>query len=196
VLAIGTSTGGPMALECVLKAIPASLPVPVVIVQHMPPLFTDFLAKRLSTECPLRVAEAKHGDVLEPGTALIAAGNFHMVVVRSPRPSVALNQDAPECSCRPSVDVLFRSVAAVYGARVLSVVMTGMGQDGLVGCTAIAKAGGQVIVQDETSSVVWGMPGAVARAGLAEVMLPVDGLAREIMSRIERSRRRPGIATH
>jgi two-component system chemotaxis response regulator CheB len=192
-LAIGVSTGGPNALAVLLPALPADLPVPVLIVQHMPPMFTRLLADRLDTQCRLRVREAAHGDPLEPGVISIAPGNFHMAVQRlgsasASTPTIAINQGPPEHSCRPAVDVLFRSAAQVYGAHVLAVILTGMGQDGLRGCEDIAARGGRIFVQDEASSVVWGMPGFVARAGLAQKVLPLDVMATEIVRAIDQSR--------
>jgi two-component system, chemotaxis family, protein-glutamate methylesterase/glutaminase len=185
VLAIGASTGGPNALAEVFAHIPADFPVPIVIVQHMPPMFTRLLAERLSAEHRVPVAEATSGAVLQAGHALIAPGNFHMIVVREGmRVRTLLHQDPPENSCRPSVDVLFRSVAASFGAGTLAVVLTGMGQDGLHGSESIREAGGQILAQDEHSSVVWGMPGAVARAGLADRVLPLSLVGSEIVARV------------
>jgi two-component system chemotaxis response regulator CheB len=187
VVAIGVSTGGPTALAEVLPRIAADFPVPIVIVQHMPPLFTKLLADRLDKRCSLRVEEGRPGAVLLPGTIWIAPGDWHMTVERASG-SVVLrtHQGAQENSCRPAVDVLFRSVASVYGPRVLAVVLTGMGQDGLRGCEHVREAGGQVIVQDQATSVVWGMPGYVAEAGLAHRVLPLDGIAAEIARRAVR----------
>jgi two-component system chemotaxis response regulator CheB len=185
VVAIGTSTGGPNALAEVIPRLPAHFPVPVVIVQHMPPTFTRFLAERLCATSSLVVQEAVSGALIEPGHAWIAPGDFHMNLRRVDS-SVALGvfQAQAENSCRPSVDVLFRSAAEVFGPNVLAVVMTGMGQDGLRGCELIKEAQGQVIVQDEASSVVWGMPGYVAKAGLADSILPVTEIADEIVRRV------------
>jgi len=184
VLAIGASTGGPNALAEVFSRLPADFPVPIVVVQHMPPLFTRLLAERLSAECPIRVREGSSQDVLQPGHAYIAPGNHHMLVVRDGlQVRILVNQDPPENSCRPAADVLFRSVAQVFGSGALAVVLTGMGQDGLRGCEAVRAAGGQVIVQDEATSVVWGMPAFVARAGLAERVLPLSLIAPEIVRR-------------
>ncbi|MCX5660791.1 MAG: chemotaxis response regulator protein-glutamate methylesterase [Planctomycetota bacterium] len=189
VVAIGISTGGPNALSTMLPLLPASLPVPVVIVQHMPPIFTKLLADRLDAQCEIDVKEGAAGMELRPGMALIAAGGTHMVVQRQGLRVVAQTTlDAPENSCRPAVDVLFRSVAAAYKSRVLAVVMTGMGNDGLVGCRLMRQAGAQVIVQDEKSSVVWGMPGFVAREGLAHRILPLGEIAQEIVRRVELNR--------
>jgi len=182
VLAIGVSTGGPNALAAFLPELPASLPVPVVIVQHMPPTFTKLLADRLASRCQLAVHEAAGGETLAPGTVWIAPGDHHMTAVRrGGAVQLVLNQDPPENSCRPAVDVLFRSVAEVYRAQVLALVLTGMGQDGLIGCEWVKERHGRVFVQDEKSSVVWGMPGFVARAGLADRILPLDQLGGEVI---------------
>jgi two-component system chemotaxis response regulator CheB len=190
IVAIGTSTGGPNALAEVIPHIPADFPVPIVIVQHMPPTFTRFLAERLTAASPLVVREGVSGTRLEPGQAWIAPGDFHMNIRREEGANrLAIFQAPPENSCRPSVDVLFRSVAEIYRENALTVVMTGMGQDGLRGCEHVKVAHGQVIVQDETSSVVWGMPGFVAKAGLADCILPLPEIADEIVRRVNRGRR-------
>ena len=189
VLAIGTSTGGPNALAVVLPTLPADFPVPIVIVQHMPPIFTRLLAERLADHSQIRVREAEAGQVIEPGTAWIAPGDHHMVLKRQGTAvRTALNQDPPENSCRPSVDVLFLSVAEVYGSHVLGVVMTGMGADGVRGSQRIREAGSEVIVQDEASSVVWGMPGLVAAAGQADGIYALDLLGPEVTRRVKQSR--------
>jgi two-component system chemotaxis response regulator CheB len=188
-LAIGVSTGGPNALAAMLPGLRAELPVPVLIVQHMPAMFTKLLAERLDSQCKLRVCEAKDGDQLHPGVIYIAPGDFHMAVQRrGVTPTIVLNQDPPENSCRPAVDVLFRSVAQLYGPHVLGVILTGMGQDGLRGCEDLVERGARVFVQDEASSIVWGMPGFVARAGLAQKVLPLDTMALEIVRAIDQSR--------
>jgi two-component system chemotaxis response regulator CheB len=185
VVAIGASTGGPNALTEVFARLPADFPVPIVIVQHMPPMFTRLLAERLAAKFPLRVHEGAAGSVLQPGHAWIAPGDHHMIVVREgTQVRLLLNQDPPENSCRPAVDVLLRSVAKTFGAHSLAAILTGMGQDGLRGCEAIREAGGQVLAQDEATSVVWGMPGYVARAGLAHRVLPLSLLAEEIVRRV------------
>ncbi len=190
IVAIGTSTGGPNALAEVIPHIPADFPVPIVIVQHMPPTFTRFLAERLTAASPLLVREGVSGTRLEPGQAWIAPGDFHMNVRREEGAiRLAIFQAQPENSCRPSVDVLFRSVAEIYRDNALAVVMTGMGQDGLRGCEHVKVAHGQVIVQDEATSVVWGMPGFVAKAGLADCILPLPEIADEIVRRVNRGRR-------
>ncbi len=189
VVALATSTGGPNALGEVFAALPDDLPVPIVLVQHMPPTFTQLLAERLSTRGPVAVAEGREGEPLRPGRAWIAPGDHHMIVARDGEAvRLAVHQDPPENSCRPAADVLFRSVARAYGPHALAVVMTGMGQDGLRGCEAIKEAGGQVLAQDEASSVVWGMPGFVARAGLADRVLPLGQLAAEIVRRVRAGR--------
>lgn len=185
VVAIGTSTGGPNALATVIPDLPADFPVPILIVQHMPPFFTAALADRLSSKSAIKVREAAQGDQLKPGRAWIAPGDHHMVIRKSEGSIVIeLNQGPRENSCRPSVDVLLRSVAAAYGSSTLAVVMTGMGQDGLLGCEMVHKSGGTIYAQDEATSVVWGMPGFVARAGLAERVLPIDCLGAAITSRV------------
>jgi two-component system chemotaxis response regulator CheB len=185
IVAIGVSTGGPNALAAIIPAIPGTMPVPIVLVQHMPPLFTKFLAERLNAQSELDVREACGGEELLPGTVYIAPGDYHLVVERrGVRIVTALTQAPPENWCRPSVDVLFRSVAQTYRSTVLAVVLTGMGHDGLRGCEDIARAGGSVFVQDEATSVVWGMPGFVARAGLAERVLPLADVASEMMRRV------------
>jgi two-component system chemotaxis response regulator CheB len=185
ILAIGVSTGGPKALATLLAQLPADFLVPVVIVQHMPPLFTKALAERLTSQSRIRVDEGIQGGMLERGRAWVAPGNFHMIVEKSGATvRIGTHQGPPENSCRPAVDVLFRSVAETYGSHALAVVLTGMGQDGLRGCEAIREAGGQVLVQDEASSVVWGMPGFVAKAGLAEEVLPLDQLGTAIVRRV------------
>ena len=181
-VAIGVSTGGPDALARVVPCLPAGLRVPVVIAQHMPPIFTTLLAARLSTKCGLPVRECVSGEPLLPGCAILAPGDFHMVVNQEGGVvRLRTHQGPKENFCRPSVDVLFRSVAAVYGPRVLGVVLTGMGRDGLQGCEALNKLGARIYVQDEASSVVWGMPGFVARAGLADKILPLDQIGAEIV---------------
>lgn len=189
VVAIGISTGGPIALMDLIPRFPAGFPVPILVVQHMPPLFTKLMAERLAAKARISVAEAGPSITLSPGQAWIAPGDFHMAVERAGE-SIRLvtHRNPPENSCRPAVDVLFRSVAQTYGPHALAVVMTGMGRDGFRGCEEIQRAGGQVIVQDEPSSVVWGMPGLVARAGIAEQVLPLGELGTEIIERVFRHR--------
>ncbi len=192
VVAIGASTGGPGALTELLPQLPASFPAPIVIVQHMPPMFTRLLADRLDTLCRLRVQEGREGQTLQPGQVWIAPGDHHMTVARNGAEwLLGIQQGARENSCRPAVDVLFRSAARAYGANVLAVVLTGMGADGTRGCAAVREAGGAVIVQDEASSVVWGMPGSVVNASLADGIYPLGGIARQLVRRV--SLRRPAV---
>jgi two-component system chemotaxis response regulator CheB len=185
IVAIGCSTGGPNALIEILPKLPADFPLPIVITQHMPPMFTKFLADRLSVMSKLSVREAEEGSVITPGVAWIAPGDHHLVLKNVGGRIVAtLTQGPPENSCRPAVDVMLRSVVACYGSRVLSVILTGMGQDGLRGSEAVHDAGGSVFAQDEASSVVWGMPGFVARAGIASQVVPLDRIAQAIIDRV------------
>jgi two-component system chemotaxis response regulator CheB len=185
IVAIGASTGGPNALVELLTQLPEDFAVPIVIVQHMLATFTRHFAQRLAAQCRIKIVEATAGDALAPGHVYIARGDYHLLTERRMgRVILAMNQDPQENFCRPAVDVLFRSVAASHGARALAVVLTGMGHDGLVGCGAIRDAGGDVIVQDEQSSVVWGMPGFIARAGLASQVLALDQLAGELRRRV------------
>jgi two-component system chemotaxis response regulator CheB len=182
ILAIGVSTGGPDALARLLPTFPANFPIPVVIAQHMPAIFTSLLAARLSAKSTLPVRECVSGQPLTPGSAVIAPGDFHMVVHQEDGIiRLRTHQGPKENFCRPSVDVLFRSVASVYGGRVLAVVLTGMGQDGLRGCEVLRNLGSRIYVQDEASSVVWGMPGFVAKSGLADKILPLDQMGAEIV---------------
>lgn len=185
VLAIGVSTGGPAALEVLLPQLPACFPLPVLIVQHMPEVFTGLLAERLGRHCALHVCEGVEGMPVLPGSIIIARGNWHMETVAAVRPgapvTLRLTQDPLENHCRPAVDKLFRSVARDYGSGVLAVVLTGMGYDGLAGSREIVKRGGSVIAQDQATSTVWGMPGAVAQVGLAYKVLPLARIATEIL---------------
>lgn len=185
IVAIGCSTGGPNALIEIIPKLPADFPLPIVITQHMPPMFTKFLADRLSAMSKISVREATEGAVIAPGTAWIAPGDYHMVLKTvGGRIIATLTQGPPENSCRPAVDVMMRSVVECYGPRVLSVILTGMGQDGLRGSEAVHDAGGSVFAQDEATSVVWGMPGFVARAGIASQVLPLDRVAQAIIDRV------------
>ncbi|HEX3005188.1 MAG TPA: chemotaxis response regulator protein-glutamate methylesterase [Angustibacter sp.] len=188
VLVIGCSTGGPDALARLLSGLPADLPVPVAVVQHMPPVFTKQFAMRLDRTLPFHVVEATAGQVLEPGSVYVAPGDHHLALTSSGgRVVTVVNQEPPENFCRPAVDVLFRSAARVYGRDVLAVVLTGMGTDGRRGSQDVVTAGGSVVVQDEATSVVWGMPGAVAQAGTAEEVLPLAELAPAITRRLARA---------
>jgi two-component system, chemotaxis family, protein-glutamate methylesterase/glutaminase len=177
-LVIGVSTGGPAALEKLLPALPADFPLPILIAQHMPQLFTALLAERLNSLCALEVREAVPGVRPDPGSVWIARGDWHMEI--TPDFHLRLRQAAPRELCRPSVDLLFHSAVAAWRGNLLAVLLTGMGSDGLAGCRAVRDAGGLVFVQDRATSAVWGMPGVVAEAGLAHMVLPLDAMAREI----------------
>lgn len=176
-LAIGSSTGGPQALLTLVKSLPDPLKVPVFITQHMPPTFTEILAEHIGRTVRFPAAEAKDGMIVEPGRIYVAPGNFHMGVVGTgpAQPAtIRLSQDAPENFCRPAVDYMVRSLVGVYGGRLLTVILTGMGQDGLAACKQAVDQGGTVIAQDEATSVVWGMPGMVATAGICSAVLALD----------------------
>jgi len=190
VLAIGASTGGPRALEKLISSLPADLPAAVLVVQHMPPGFTASLSKRLDAKSALRVKEAQEGDRVEEGTVLIAPGNYHMEIVRNKVNS--LEEEAVHLSCgpkelgsRPSVNVLFRSIAPLYGSRVICLVLTGMNCDGADGAEEIKKMGGKVIAEARSSCVVYGMPGEIVKRNLADLVLPLDKMAEEIIRIIE-----------
>ncbi len=175
-IAIGSSTGGPQALFNVIKTL-GTLPQPVIITQHMPPNFTTILAEHISRQCNVTCVEARDGMELEGGVYYIAPGDYHMLPVkRIGRTVLTLNQDPHENFCRPAVDPMLRAASAIYGNKLLTVILTGMGQDGWKGSEAAVAAGGAVIAQDEASSVVWGMPAAVARAGLCSAVLPLNDI--------------------
>ncbi|MEV4636010.1 chemotaxis-specific protein-glutamate methyltransferase CheB [Actinoplanes sp. NPDC049548] len=186
IVAIGSSTGGPDALTKVLQALPTDLPVPIVVTQHMPPVFTRMFAERLDRSTPLRVVEAGEGMELAPGTVYIAPGDKHLVLQRRNTATLTqLSGAPPENSCRPAVDVMFRSVASLFGAAAYAAVLTGMGYDGRGGAKVLRDAGAEVLAQDEASSVVWGMPGAVVGAGLADEVLPLDKIASVLVQRVQ-----------
>ena len=181
-IAIGVSTGGPDALAKLLKGITKVLPVPILITQHMPPIFTQRLASRLDSQTIHSVSEAANDEPVLPGQVLIAPGDYHMTVKKSGKlVRVSLNQDEPENSCRPAVDPLFRSVAKCYGPNSLGIVLTGMGMDGMRGAAVLKSTGGRVIVQDQSSSVVWGMPGRVVQAGDADAILSLVDISNELI---------------
>ena len=185
VVVIGVSTGGPNALAAIMPMFPKQFPLPILMVQHMPPLFTRLLAERLNTRSELRVEEAAEGSIVEAGKVLIAAGDYHLKVRRAGDKILAvLDQATPENSCRPAVDVMFRSVAELYGGSAIAVVLTGMGQDGLRGVEILRSLGAYIIAQDEPSSVVWGMPGAVATAGLADAVVDLNSVVPAILKQI------------
>jgi two-component system, chemotaxis family, protein-glutamate methylesterase/glutaminase len=184
VVALAASTGGPNALQEVLTHLPASFPVPIVVVQHMPQTFTRFLAERLNQQSALSVVEAADAQPLQPGTVYIARGDYHLRVKRLGAHIVtALDQEPPVNSHRPAADVLLQSVAELYGGHALVVIMTGTGEDALHGCEAIVRAGGHVLVQDEATSIAWDMAGRVQRAGLAELALPLADVGPELRRR-------------
>ncbi len=175
VIAIGISTGGPISLSQLFAQIPKGLKQSILIVQHMPPIFTKKLAEQLTRAGSIPVKEAIHGDPVEPGHAYVAPGNYHMEVVKkNGRVCIETNQKPQENFCRPAVDVLFRSVADVYKNRAVGVVMTGMGKDGLNGAEFMKMRGAPIVAQDEASSVVWGMPKFIVENNLADVVAPLD----------------------
>ena len=181
VLVVGASTGGPQALTAFLTALPDSFDLPTVIVQHMPPMFTATLAAHLSKDCGRPGQEASQGQRLDPGSIYVAPGDWHVELSRSGSDLYShLHQGRPEHFCRPSVNPLFRSAAEHCGSATLAVMLTGMGSDGLEGTQEIRRAGGYVIAQDEASSVVWGMPGAIVREELANEVLPVNAIGRAV----------------
>lgn len=189
---LGVSTGGPEALCKVISGIPRELPVPMVMVQHMPPIFTRLLAERLASKSAIPVKEAQGGEKLEPGIIWLAPGAKHLVIASTVN-GMFLRTDEispPRNYCRPSVDVLFESAVRLAGAGTLAVVLTGMGSDGLEACAEIRKQGGQIVVQDQATSVVWGMPGAVALAGLADAVKPIQEVAQELVMRVMKLRAR------
>ena len=185
ILAVGSSTGGPQALFQLFKDIRPDINMPVMVTQHMPATFTAILAEHIAKSTGWPCTEAADGVPLEAGHIYIAPGNFHMTVERSGAGMVIrTNQDPPENFCRPSVDPMLRSIAAEFGGAVLTVILTGMGHDGRDGAKVVAEAGGTVLAQDEASSVVWGMPGAVATAGLCEAVLPLNDLGPHVMNKL------------
>jgi len=181
IVGIGVSTGGPNALSLLFSGLKVCFPVPILLVQHMPPMFTRSLAQRLDQLSEIHVLEAEDEMVVKAGYAYIAPGNYHMGLKRADSQlKISLNQKAHENSCRPAVDVTFRDIAEYYGPSSLGVIMTGMGKDGLRGCEYIHEVGGQILAQDEETSTIWGMPGFVVKAGLAAKVLPLDNIAAEI----------------
>ena len=182
VVVIGVSTGGPTALGAILPDLPADFPLPILVVQHMPALFTRLLAERLHSTCRLPVEEASQGQSVEAGKILIAPGDYHLKVAsKGGAVRVCLDQAPPQNSCRPAVDALFASIGEIYGGAAIAVILTGMGNDGMRGAEILRAQGASVIAQDEASSVVWGMPGAVVNAGLADHVLPLDQVVPQIL---------------
>ena len=190
-IAVASSTGGPQALATLVGRLPRSLPVPVLITQHMPPGFTAMLAQHLDGLGGPRCSEAVEGEVLRAGHVYVAPGDRHMIPRARPGGiAISLSSEPPENFCRPAADPMLRALAMIYGRDLLAVVLTGMGQDGLRGCEAVTAAGGEVLAQDEASSVVWGMPGAVAKAGLARILAPPEILAGHILTTLDPARAR------
>lgn len=183
ILAIGTSTGGPKALQEVIPRLPGNLPVGVLVVQHMPPGFTRTLAQRLDAVSPLQVKEAEQGEPVRPGTVYLAPGDYHLRV--NPRGEVQLGQDPPIASLRPSVDAMFESVAQVYGAGVVAAVLTGMGSDGTRGAGLVKRAGGWILAEDQSTCVVYGMPRSVIEEGYADRVVPLGEVADELARAVQ-----------
>jgi two-component system chemotaxis response regulator CheB len=180
-IVIGVSTGGPTALAEIIPRLPKEMLQPVLIVQHMPAVFTRVLAQRLNASSPLEVREAVHQDQLKAGHVYVAPGDHHMRVAGSPRAAwLALDQSPAENGCRPAADPLFQSAAQIFGSSVLALVLTGLGHDGTKGAALVRRAGGEVWVQDEASSTVWGMPGSIVQAGHATRVLPLSSIARAL----------------
>jgi two-component system, chemotaxis family, protein-glutamate methylesterase/glutaminase len=186
IIGIGVSTGGPDALTHVISRLPADFPLPIVVTQHMPPVFTALFAQRLNAKSKVEVVEAQNGETLRPGKVLIAPGDFHMrVVTKANGPVAVLDQGPQENYCRPAVDPMFRSLSEVFGNRALAVIMTGMGGDGTKGADVMIRAGANLLVQDEATSVVWGMPGTAVTAGLPCEVLPLERIAEALVSRAQ-----------
>jgi two-component system chemotaxis response regulator CheB len=187
---IGVSTGGPVALAQLLPAIPRDIGVPILIVQHMPPMFTKSLADNLSAKCAVRVREAVHGEFPDPNTVYIAPGGRQMRLGTGAenRPVIELTDDPPENNCRPAVDYLFRSAAIHFPGRSMAVILTGMGSDGALGLRLLKRSGCFVIAQDEASCVVYGMPKAAVDAGMADVILPLESIANRIAAVVREGR--------
>ena len=184
---IASSTGGPNALPVFFEALPKNFPLPIFVVQHMPPLFPKFLAERINRVSALPCHEARHHQHPQPGNIYIAPGDYHMSVVKAEgNLSIELSQGPPENSCRPAADVLFRGIANTFKGKVLGLVFTGMGHDGLQGCEILSDLGAYICVQDEASSVVWGMPGSVAKAGYADKILPLEQMAPATISLLKK----------
>ncbi len=188
VLAVGSSTGGPEALMAFFKALDKDIGIPIVLTQHMPPRFTTMLAEHITQKTGFKCTEAADGMALVKNEILLAPGDYHMEVAGTDSNAhVKLNQNPPENFCRPAVDPMLRSLVPIYGDRILSLILTGMGSDGLKGGQVVVEAGGEMIAQDEDSSVVWGMPGAVATGGLCTAVMPLNELGGYIASRIKKA---------
>jgi two-component system chemotaxis response regulator CheB len=189
-LAIGSSTGGPQALFTLIQGLGCSVNVPVILTQHMPATFTPILAEHITRLGALPCAEAKDGEILLPGRIYLAPGDKHLIIEPAGGQGRArLSADPPENFCRPAVDPMLRSAAIVCGGRVLVAMLTGMGHDGLAGTRHVVEAGGAAIAQDEATSVVWGMPGAIAQAGLCHAVLPLPRIAPKLLDMLRGSAR-------
>jgi len=190
IVAIGVSTGGPEALSLILPLFPASFPVPIILAMHMPKFFTRSMAESLTKKSSLNVKEAETGDVLTPGVVYLAPGGLHTTIQRSNsgRIEVQLNNNSAENNYRPSVNVLLRPVAEVYGKSTLAVMLTGMGEDGVEGMVALKNLGAITLAQDEESSVVWGMPGSAVKAGCVDEVLPLKKIPGRIMELFKRGK--------
>lgn len=187
VVAIGSSTGGPQALQQFFSDLKKPVRQPIFVTQHMPPTFTTILAEHISKASGLTCKEAAEGDVVKGGMIYLAPGNYHMVIKEEGGiKKISLNQEPPENFCRPSVDPMLRSLVNVYGKKILAVILTGMGSDGLPGCQKVVEAGGTVLAQDEATSVVWGMPGAVAMGGVCTHVLPLGLMAKAVREYTDR----------
>ncbi len=185
VLVLAASTGGPNALATVVSGLPRDFPLPVLVTQHMPPIFTTMFAQRLARESSLPCDEARDGEALQPGRIYVAPGDHHLTVIGgglTRSPSLHITSDPPEHHCRPAADPMFRTAAQAFPNGVVAVVLTGMGDDGRQGCQAVAASGGRVIVQDETTSVVWGMPGSVVASGIPCSILPLRSISAHLAS--------------
>ena len=181
VIAVGSSTGGPQALLQFFSELKDDIKQPIFVTQHMPPTFTTILAEHIAKHSNLKCMEAVEGEIIQDGHVYLAPGNFHMTVkISNGKKVISLNQDDAENFCRPAVDPMLRSLVNVYGEKILTLIFTGMGSDGLKGCQQIVDAGGTVLAQDETTSTVWGMPGAVAMAGICTQVLPLGLMAKAV----------------
>jgi two-component system chemotaxis response regulator CheB len=185
---IGASTGGPKAVLSVMRDIPADVPATFLIVQHMPKGFTGSFAEHISWHSGIRAKEAESDDILGPGRAYVAPAGYHMCLEkRDAGVAIKLNQDAPVNFVRPSIDVTMHSAVGIFGQNIIGIILTGMGKDGLEGARRIKESGGRVIIQDEESSVVWGMPGSIARAGIADSIMPLQRIPHTLLKYIRAS---------
>jgi two-component system chemotaxis response regulator CheB len=185
ILALAASTGGPNALATVISSLPSDFPLPVLVTQHMPPIFTTMFAQRLARESKLPCEEARDGETIQPGRVYVAPGDRHMMVLGAGvvrGPTLRITADPPEHHCRPAADPMLRTAAQAFPNGVLSVILTGMGDDGRQGCDAVIAAGGRVVVQDEATSVVWGMPGSVVASGIPCTVLPLQSISAFVAS--------------